>query len=73
MCGSECQGEPDGIVPETTFFSEVSLLSEGVCTAQAEGGPTFRHLGAGEKLSQRAINKHFAPIDPWGQNNSAHL
>ena len=34
---------------------------------QAEGGPKFRDLREGDDLKQSLVNKHFVPIDDWGQ------
>lgn len=35
--------------------------------SQAESGLTFRGLKEGEKLNQSLVDKHFFPIDQWGQ------
>lgn len=41
---------------------QASLFLEGLCAAQAEGGPKFRGLEEGETLHHSWVKKHFVPI-----------
>ena len=57
-------GKGNGWITDQRLFDpEASLFSEGLCAAQAEGGPKFRGLEEG--LNQSLVEKHFVPVHHW--------
>lgn len=53
---------------EQTRGSEASYAQEEVLRgSRAPAQPEVGDPGVGEKLNHRSVNKHFVPIDQWGQ------
>lgn len=64
------KGWHNGTVDQRTLYPEASLFA-GPCML-AKGGPKFKGLEEGQKLSQSWIKKHFVLTDPVRISSSDH-